>query len=187
MCWNARTKPRLAAAPPQGGVALMRHSRSVSVRSGARASDEPPRGRLGDRVDDGDLHADLLLAWLDGHGRRRRAVSGALREDRVGNRALVRDADHGTELTAERSGELARLRLSVPDRGGAGVGEQRAGVGQVQRDPVDRGGVAGRRDGCLDLAAGPGQVTERGGELLADSVAGWNLAAAAVVRLDRQA
>src|SRR5713101_4407509 len=112
MCWNARTKPRLVAAPPQCGVALMRHSRSVSVLPGARASDEPPRGRfvlpgarasdepprgrfvlpgarasdepprgrLGDRVDDGDLHADLLLAWLDGHGRRRRAVSGALRE-----------------------------------------------------------------------------------------------------------
>src|SRR6266851_4425316 len=113
MCWNARTKPRLAAAPPQCGVARTRHGPTVSVlpgarasdepprgRSvlpGARASDEPPRGRLGNRVDDGDLHAHLLLAWLDGHGLRRRAVSGALREDRVGNRALVGDADHGAE------------------------------------------------------------------------------------------
>src|SRR5215813_5451661 len=85
ICWNARTRPRLAAAPPQCRVVRMRHGCSVSA----------------DRVDDGDVHANLLLARLDGHGRRRRAESGTLREDRVGNRALIRDADHGTEMMAE--------------------------------------------------------------------------------------
>src|SRR5258708_2561333 len=117
-----------ASAPGWKGVTFLVTAMPPAVTKLVISS----RGGLADRVADGDLHAGLLLAWLAGPVPCRGRGGGAWREDRVGNRALVGDADHGAERTAERLGELAGLRLGVLDRGGAGSGQQRAGVGQVQ-------------------------------------------------------